>query len=348
MFGRQFLSRQVFLIVLSGWCGTGLAVAQQGLTVPGPEISGGSTWVVSLDGAGHFMSIQEAIDQASSGDTIFIKPGRYEEDVTIHSKDGLKVVGAGMEQVLIAGLNRVGTLHIGKWPYGATNVEITGMTIQEHGGLGVGIFNGGRILLKHIRVNGLIFGQQVKDVHIENCVVGESETTGMAFADSQATLVGNVIHDNDHGVTVGGTSSVRLEQNVITRSLFEAVLVTDYGQAKVMRNTLVDNGGGVKFQDQTSGELQGNIIVGTKVAVVLSDQTQTTWAYNALYDNVTDYQEGGLSTTKGPSPSIPSTDVYGPPGFVAPERGDFRLKANSPLLHIGEFAYLGALPPVQD
>ena len=348
--GRGFLTRTIlfsfFLSGLFGWVCGNIAWGNES-----PELhlgSSGKTWVVAGDGTGQFASIQEAIDQADSGDTIFIKPGRYEEDVTVHSKDGLKVVGAGMEQVLIAGLNRVGTLHIGKWPYGATNVEISGMTIQQHGGLGVGIFNGGGILLKNIRVNGLVFGQQVQNVRIENCVVGGSETTGMAFADSQATLKANIIHDNDHGVTVGGTSSVRLERNIITRSLFEAVLVTDKGQAILVRNTLVKNGGGARFQDETSGELQGNIIVGAKVGLVLSDKTQATLSYNALYDNGTDYQVGGLTTTDPHGQSTHPTDVHGPPGFVAPDRGDYRLKANSPLLHVGTFPFLGALPPVQD
>ena len=96
----------------------------------------GSTWSVALDGSGHFTSIQEAIDQARDGDTVFIKAGRYAEDVTVHSKEGLKVIGEGQEKVLIAGLNRVGTLHIGKWPYGARNVEISGLTVQQHGGAG--------------------------------------------------------------------------------------------------------------------------------------------------------------------------------------------------------------------
>ena len=58
----------------------------------------GSTWYVTLDGSGHFTSIQEAIDQAQNGDTVFIKAGRYVEDVTVHSKEGLKIIGEGPEK----------------------------------------------------------------------------------------------------------------------------------------------------------------------------------------------------------------------------------------------------------
>ena len=56
---------------------------------------------------------------------------------------------------------------------------------------------------------------------------------------------GNLIHDNDHGVSVAGNSDVRLERNVITRSLFEAVVVYDSSRSTLIGNTFVKNGGGL-------------------------------------------------------------------------------------------------------
>ena len=78
--------------------------------------------------------------------------------------------------------------HVGKWPYGATDIEISGFTINEHGGHAVGMFNGQGILLHHVRVKGMLFTQQVDNVRIENCIIGGSETTGVQFANSQAVL----------------------------------------------------------------------------------------------------------------------------------------------------------------
>ena len=331
----------VFLFV--GW-GENLVFAQQDAISPA---SRSTTWVVALDGTGQFVSIQEAIDHAHNGDTIFIKAGQYEEDVTVHSKNGLTIIGEGSKNVLITGLNRVGTLHIGKWPYGATNVTVTGMTIQQHGGLGVGIFNGAGVTLTDIHVNGLIFSQQVQNVRIENCIVGGSETTGMAFADSEATLVGNFIHDNDHGVSVGGTSQVILTHNIITRSLFEAVFVTDTGHARLVHNTLVKNGGGVKFQDESSGTIRGNIINDSRVGVAYSSKRTISRSYNAFYNNDTHTQIDGVAVVS-PSATHSTTDLYTSPHFVAPDQGNFRLQKDSPLVGVGDFPYLGALGPVVD
>ena len=306
--------------------------------------SGLSQWTVAPDESGQYTSVQAAIDEAEPGDTIWIKAGAYAEDVTVHGKEGLKIVGEGMDLVVLSGLKRVGTLHIGKWPYGARNVEIHGLTVIQHGGLGLGIFNGGGIVLKNVRVRGMVFAQQVEDVRIEACIVGESETTGIAFADSQGTLMRNFIHDNDHGVAVGGTSQVVLEQNVVTRSLFESVVVSDNSHITLVRNTLVKNGGGVAFQDTAQGKASGNILTESTVGFLFSPTSSTTLSFNVLHANAVDYQMDG-------SPELSAahrggqTDVRVPPAFVGPADDDFRLPPETPLVNLGGFAYLGALPP---
>ena len=249
---NRFMARPAFagmgvLLLLFAW-----GLPSRADDVAPTDVRQPRTVVVALDGSGQFRSIQEAIDQAGPGDTVQIKAGEYQEDVTIHSKERVKLVGEGVDRVAIMGRNRVGSFHIGKWPYGATEIEISGMTINQHGGLALGIFNGRGLLLRDLRVNGLLFGQQVQDVRIEQCVLGGSETTGVQFADSQALLVGNFIHDNDHGVTIAGKSDVRLERNVITRSLFEGVVVTDRARAVLVSNTIAKNGGGAAFLTGTA------------------------------------------------------------------------------------------------
>lgn len=304
------------------------------------------TFVVALDGSGQYRSIQDAIDEAQKGDTIRIKAGKYQEDVTIHSKERLKLIGDGVDQVTILGRERVGVFHIGKWPYGATDIEISGLTINEHGGHAMGIFNGHKIVLHHVRINGMLFGQQVQDVRIERCEIGGSETTGVQFADSQAVLADSVIHDNDHGVTIAGKSNVRLERNVITRSLFEGVLVMDSAKAVLVSNTIVKNGGGVGFLGTSQSEATGNIIGLNKFGVLIGPSSRASFSFNALYNSEGDYYKAG-SPDKVPAPELKAgSDIAGDPKFVDPGHDDFRLRADTPLVRVGEFAYLGAFAPV--
>lgn len=308
-----------------------------------PVIEGARTLVVALDGSGQYTSIQEAIDAARKGDVVHIKAGAYPENVTVHSKDRIKIVGDGAGKVIILGRDLVGSFHIGKWPYGATNIEISGLTIQEHGGLAMGIFNGKGILLRDMQVNGKLFGQQVSGVRIERCSLGGSETTGVQFADSQAVLAENFIHDNDHGVTVAGKSDVRLERNVITRSLFEGVVVTDRARAVLVSNTIVKNGGGALFLGTSQIEATGNIIGLNAAGVTIAPSARVSLSYNAFYNKENYLREGPPPV---PAPDLkPQSDVSQDPRFVDPSNGDFRLHADSPLKKVGGFDYLGALPP---
>ena len=220
----------------------------------------GRTMVVALDGSGAYREIQAAIDDAKPGDTIFIKAGHYREDVVVHSKDRLRLIGESRDRVTISGLKRVGAFRIGKWPYGANEIEVRDLTISENGGVAVGIFNGTRILLSNIRARGLLYVQQAKAVRIEKSLLGGSETTGVSFVDAQGELIGSEVRDNDYGVTIAGKSDVRVEGNVIANNLYDAVVVQAGSKGTVLRNRLVQNGGTIAVQNGAQVEQADNIV----------------------------------------------------------------------------------------
>jgi len=240
------------------------AVFPAGLLLAGAILAAephGRTLVVNPDGTGVYTEIQPAIDDAKPGDTILIKAGSYREDVVVHSKDSLKLIGESRDTVSILGLKRVGAFRVGKWPYGANRIEIRDLTISENGGLAVGVFNGAHILLSNIRVQGLVYVQQAKDVRIEQSQLGRSETTGVSFVDSQGELTGSDVRDNDYGVTVAGRSNVRIADNVIANSQYEGIVIQKGSMGEVMRNRLINNGGGIAVQDGAHAELTENKIV---------------------------------------------------------------------------------------
>ncbi len=242
-----------YLAVLAAWAVFLSAGAGQADPAPAERVV-----VVAQDGSGAFTEIQAAIDNAQPGDTIVIKPGQYREDVVVHSKDRLKLRGESRDQVVILGLKRVGAFRIGKWPYGANDIEVRDLTISQNGGLAVGIFNGAKILLANVRVQGLLYVQQAKEVRIELSSRGSNETTGVSFSDAQGEVVGNEIRDNDYGVTIAGKSNVRVEGNTIANNLYEAVVVQTGSSGTIVGNTLVKNGKGISVQDGAHAEQAGN------------------------------------------------------------------------------------------
>jgi Right handed beta helix region/Pectinesterase len=338
----KFSMRPIILMtVLLGLINADCAIALAENPAPAPR-----TITVALDGSGDFISIQEAVDSAGKGDTVLIKAGAYAQDLTIHSKETIKIVGAGVDNTLLLGRGTmVGVLHVGKWPYGATDIDISGLTINEHGGHALGIFNGTRIRLHRLHVKGMVFGQQVHDVRIEDCVIGGSETTGVHVTDSQVQLIGNFIHDNDHGVNITGKSDIRLERNIIIRSLFEAVVVSDQAKAVLINNTLVKNGGGAAFLGLSTIEASGNILSLNKVGFLIAPSSQTKTSHNSLFNSEANYMRPGSPNVHAPELQAES-DMTSDPRFVDVEHDDFRLKPDTTLLNRGAFPYIGALPPL--
>jgi PKD repeat protein len=56
-------------------------------------------WIVAQDGSGSFRTIQGAVNAASFGDTVYVSPGIYGEQVVV--KDGVSIVGAGTGQTIL-------------------------------------------------------------------------------------------------------------------------------------------------------------------------------------------------------------------------------------------------------
>lgn len=85
----DFVMQRVFLTAIGFWLiGTGLGVAETEL-----RMSTARTITVAADGSGDFSSIQEAVDSARKGDTVLIKAGAYTQDLTIHSKEKIRISG---------------------------------------------------------------------------------------------------------------------------------------------------------------------------------------------------------------------------------------------------------------
>ena len=302
--------------------------------------------VVALDGSGQYRSIQEAVDAAKKGDTIFIKPGAYAEDVTIHSKEKIRLIGAGMDQVTLLGRERVGCSMSVSGPMGRQILKFRALRSMNTAAMPWGC-SMARAFAASCAGEGHVVYPTGGNVRIEHCIIGGSETTGVQFANSQAVLRDNFIHDNDHGVSVAGKSSVRLERNIVTRSLFEAVIVNDQSRAVLVGNTLVKNGGGAAFLGTSQNEASGNIVSLNAYGFVVGPSSRVALSYNAMQNSESNYLRPG--PPRQPAPELkPDSDLTVDPRFVDTTRDDFRLRADTALVKIGEFSYLGALPPLAE
>ena len=86
-------------------------------------LAGAATWLVDQGGSGDFLTIQEAINAASDGDLILVRPGTYVEEIDytakmlrIESTDGpgsTTIDGGNQAAVTVASGEMAGTALVG-------------------------------------------------------------------------------------------------------------------------------------------------------------------------------------------------------------------------------------------
>ena len=98
------------------------------------NISSNDIIYVDDDGGADFTKIQDAIDYANEGDTIFVYNGLYNEEILINKND-LSIIGEDRENTIIKGVETddgiVINLYNGNTP--VINVKINEFTISHYG-----------------------------------------------------------------------------------------------------------------------------------------------------------------------------------------------------------------------
>jgi len=86
------------------------------------------TWTVDDDGPADFHTIQEAVDVASDGDTVFVYEGTYSENIIVNK--GISLLGEDKYTTIIDAPERFGRgIHVSS----TSNVTISEFTIRHRG-----------------------------------------------------------------------------------------------------------------------------------------------------------------------------------------------------------------------
>jgi parallel beta-helix repeat protein len=165
----------------------------------------------------NFTSIQEAINSASDGDTVFVRNGTYYENVVVNKQ--IRLLGENSAETIV-NANAIGTvLNIV-----TSNVNLSGFTVRNSGSISPdsGILLQGaancRIFGNRIVENG---GDGVFLIDSSNNVISENEVVGNDVDGiSVSGSVNNTISDNN--VTGNGWSGIGLfgyssDNNVISK-----------------------------------------------------------------------------------------------------------------------------------
>jgi len=190
------------------------------------------TWTVDDDGPADFSKIQDAINAANPGDTMYVHNGTYYENVLIN-KDNLTLLGEDRKNTIIDG-GRTGNViraFGGSPPWFVANITISGFTIRNGAG---GYYGGGA----YVRGKGNTIQNNIIANNSYNGIYLESGGTGNLIS-------GNIITNNSaSGILLYyQTSHHVINDNTITRNGWGGILLWGYGNHIVHGNIIENNRG---------------------------------------------------------------------------------------------------------
>jgi peptide/nickel transport system substrate-binding protein len=178
-------------------------------------------WIVDDDGPADFSTIQEAIDAASVGDTVFVRNGTYYENVVVNKT--VSVIGEDNWTTIIDGGKNGVVVSLE-----ANNSNISGFTIQNSGSsdydCGASVHSSANNLSNNIvrnNNNGILINPDSNDNIMTDNSVSESELYGIhLWRSNNSILNGNIVTNGLDGIIIEFCSNTTLRNNTISDNVW--------------------------------------------------------------------------------------------------------------------------------
>jgi len=175
-------------------------------------VGAATTWTVDDDGPADFHTIQEAVNAASDGDTVFVFSGTYYENVVVNRT--LSLVGENRETTVIDGnMSGWSTVDVK-----ASGVLITNFTIGNDS-LGVRLSNSPNITVSRNNITNNQVG--IWPWHTRGCAISGNNITDnqvgfVLHSSPNCTISGNYISNNsEYGIHLFHSPNITMSGNVM-------------------------------------------------------------------------------------------------------------------------------------
>lgn len=154
------------------------------------QLSFATTYIVDINGGGHYTSINAAIGVANTNDTVKVWPGIYNEQVTLNKN--ITFIGSGYENTIIIGnFNPIVTMSSGRMQWfritslNGTGINLTGgilrnCVVLSCAGVGIYCASGTPSIINCIVYGNGSYGIQVNGatLSVVNCISRSNALTG--------------------------------------------------------------------------------------------------------------------------------------------------------------------------
>jgi len=237
--------------------------------LPVEESSGGQgvmptrrTIVVNASGGGDYNKIQNAIDAASDGDTVFVENGTYDEDLYIDIS--INLIGADKNNTIIEGYQTEIDIK-------SDEVLVSNFTIKKgEFGLhrtGINIYNVSKVTIENNICMDNYYGIEIS--HSKNIIIAD-----------------NIILNNNRGIKISqsNNNNTLLRNNVSDNFIGISVLASDNNN--IERNLLFNNSVGISIGHANTNYVHNNTIHNSESSgITISQSNEITLKNNSMLGN---------------------------------------------------------------
>jgi S-layer protein (TIGR01567 family) len=274
--------------------------------------AGAATLTVDDSGGANYSRIQDAINNASAGDTILVNSGTYYENVNVTKQLVLRGVDNGGGKPVVDA-NKSGSAIT----LSAGNSTIEGFTVinASRGWLmddaGIRVISDNNIIENNTASNDYygIMLISSNNTTLKNNIADSNQMYGilLIFSSNNNTLIGNNASNDISGIyLVYSSNHNTLNGNTANTNNQNGIFLGESSNNTLRDNKASNNSYGIQLTSSNNTTLSGNSVTNNIIGIALGASSSNT-IYNNYFNNTNNAQDDGnniWNTTKTPGTSI--------------------------------------------
>jgi len=227
-------------------------------------------------------SIQEMIDNANHGDTIYVSAGTYYEHLVVDKP--LTIIGDGAESTIVDGMG----LDEHVFTIVSDNVDISGFTIMNCsiGFSGIRVYNDSCNIHNNIfrMCGGGVEPRNVEDVNIHNNTIEENIWGIFIHSSMDCSINDNIIRENIYGMELG-YSTAEIKNNIIKNNDLYGMFQLWCNQVTIISNTYSYNDFAIQTYNSNGNIIRDNYVNHNQRGISLFNSSDNQIKNNNIRNN---------------------------------------------------------------